>query len=240
MGYKLLFEDCFETDGLPNEKFWNIEKGGHGFGNQEDQYYTRRLKNVYVKDHILNITAYKETYYHRHYTSAKLTTQNKQFIRYGRVEVMASLPKGEGTWPAIWFLGDNIKTAGWPLCGEIDLMEHVGKNPESIHFSLHSEGKNHHIGNQPTAFFKIPGILEGFHEYRMDWDETSISFYLDGMHYVTFTKDQQDDEINWPFDQGFYLILNLAIGGTWGGQIDDTIFPVSMKFKYVKVYERSE
>jgi beta-glucanase (GH16 family) len=240
MGYKLLFEDLFETEGLPNPHIWDIEKGGHGFGNQEDQYYTQRLKNVFIKDGILTITAHKEDYYHRHYTSAKLTTKNKKSISYGRVEVMASLPKGAGTWPAIWFLGDNIQTVGWPQSGEIDLMEHVGKNPEFIHFSLHSEGKNHHIGNQPTAFFKIPGILEGFHEYRMDWDETSIRFYLDGKHYVTFHQHEGDTSIQWPFHQGFYLILNLAIGGTWGGPIDDSIFPVSMKFKYVKVYERSE
>jgi len=240
MGFKLILEDHFQGTGSPNPKIWNVEKGGHGFGNQEDQYYTTRTKNIHVKDGTLNIIAHKEKYYHRNYTSAKLTTKNKVSIQYGRIEVMAALPKGLGTWPAIWLLGDKIDQKGWPLCGEIDLMEHVGKNPEFIHFSLHSKGQNHHIGNQPTAFFKILGILDGFHEYRMDWDEKKISFYIDQVHYVTFEKGQHDDEVNWPFDQGFYLILNLAIGGTWGGSIDDSIFPQTMKFKYVKIYERSE
>lgn len=240
MAYKLCFEDLFLQDGAPDPSIWNVEKGGHGFGNNEDQYYTTRKKNVIVKDGMLSIIAHKEKYYHRHYTSAKLTTKGKKSIKYGRIEVVASLPKGKGTWPAIWFLGDNIDQAGWPLCGEIDLMEHVGWHPSWIHFSLHSEGRNHHIGNQPTAFFEIDGILEGFHAYRLDWDEQGMSFYVDHTHYATFLKQENDDERYWPFDQGFYLILNLAIGGTWGGEIDDSIFPVSMKVKSVKVYERCE
>lgn len=236
--YRLLWEDNFDYEGTPNPTLWNVEVAGHGFGNNEAQYYTNRTQNVNVQNGELIITGLKEDYVNRHYTSAKLTTEGKKHLRYGRIEVMASLPKGAGTWPAIWFLGTDIDQLGWPACGEIDLMEHVGHNPETIHFSLHSKTNYHHIGNQPTAVFKIPGILEGFHEYRMDWTEEEIAFYLDQKLMVTFKKKDYIHRAAWPFDKEYYLILNLALGGTWGGPIDDTIFPTVMRFKYVKVYER--
>ena len=238
--YKLVWEDTFNNDGRPNEDNWQIEVAGHGFGNNEAQFYTDRLQNVCIKDGILHITAHKEKYEHRAYTSAKLTTKGKKHIMYGRVEVMAQLPIGKGTWPAIWFLGTNMKEAGWPACGEIDLMEHVGHNPEQIHFSLHSRTNHHLIGNQPTLALKVPGILKGFHEYSMDWSEDKFIFYIDRKEIVRFNKKDYVPRAEWPFDQPFYLILNLAIGGTWGGEIDDQIFPAVMKFQYVKVYERSE
>jgi beta-glucanase (GH16 family) len=193
---------------------------------------------VFIKNGILNIVAYKEKHLNREYTSAKLTTLNKKSIKYGRVEVMAKIPEGAGTWPAIWFLGENMREVGWPLCGEIDLMEHVGKNPKHIHFSLHSKSYNFHRHNQPTEVVFKDDIFEGFHEYAMNWDEKSISFELDKVHVATFTKKKNDKVDEWPFDQNMYLILNLAIGGNWGGAIDDSIFPVSIQFKYVKVYER--
>ena len=238
--YKLVFEDTFNQNGRPREDLWNIEVAGHGFGNDEAQFYTDRLKNVFVKDGVLHLVAHKENYLHRHYTSAKLTTKNKKHIRYGRVEVMAKIPKGFGTWPAIWFLGTNMDQVGWPTCGEIDLMEHVGKNPEHIHFSLHSRTNHHLIGNQPTLALDVPGILDGYHEFAMDWTEQFFIFYIDKKEIVRFNKADYIAKAEWPFDHPFYLILNLAIGGTWGGPIDDSIFPVTFSFKYVKVYERSE
>ncbi len=236
--YRLLWQDIFDYEGTPDSNYWNIEVAGHGFGNNEAQYYTNRLKNVRVHEGELIITGLKEDYKNRHYTSGKLTTKDKKHLKYGRVEVMASLPKGRGTWPAIWFLGTDMEQVGWPACGEIDLMEHVGHNPETIHFSLHSKTNYHHIGNQPTAVFKLPGILEGFHEYRMDWTEEEVSFYLDKTLMVTFKKQDYIHKAAWPFDKDYYLILNVALGGTWGGTIDDSIFPTEMRVKYVKVYER--
>lgn len=238
--YKLVWEDTFQTHGRPDETIWNIEVAGHGFGNNEQQFYTDRPSNVSIKKGILSIVAQKEDYEHRHYTSAKLTTRGKKHIQYGRIEVMAKLPTGKGTWPAIWFLGTNIDEVGWPACGEIDVMEHVGHNPEQIHFSLHSRTNHHLIGNQPTLALKVPGILEGFHEYAVDWSKESFIFYIDKKEIVRFNKNDYLPKAEWPFDQPFYLILNLAIGGTWGGPIDDSIFPMSMQFQYVKVYERSE
>jgi beta-glucanase (GH16 family) len=240
MPYKLLWADLFEHNGQPDPTIWNLIKGGSGFGNNESQFYTDRPKNVFIQDGILNIVAYHEPFEHREYTSAKLTTAKKKTIGYGRVEVVAQLPQGAGTWPAIWFLGNNISEVGWPLCGEIDLMEHIGRNPKHIHFSLHSKTYNFHKNNQPTSIVVQEDIFEGFHTYAMEWDDQHITFLLDEVPYATFTKQSNDTPEQWPFDQGFYLILNLAIGGNWGGAIDDTIFPVSLRIKSVKVYESGE
>jgi len=240
MNYKLLWSDHFTKDGAPDESIWNIEHAGHGFGNNENQFYTKELKNAYIENGILNIVAYKEKYEHRDYTSAKLTTYQKKSIQYGRVEVMAKIPQGAGTWPAIWFLGEQFHEIGWPICGEIDLMEHVGRNPKNIHFSLHSKTFNFHRHNQPTMVVYKEDIFEGFHEYAINWDNKEISFELDRIKVATFKKKKNADVEEWPFNQPMYLILNLAIGGNWGGAIDDSIFPVSLQFKYVNVYERSE
>lgn len=238
--YKLVWEDQFNYEGRPNEELWQIEVAGNGFGNNEAQFYTDSLKNIFVKDGTLHIVAHKEDYEHRHYTSAKLTTLNKNHIRYGRIEVMIKLPTGKGTWPALWLLGTNMKEVGWPTCGEIDLMEHVGHNPGHIHFSLHSRTNHHLIGNQPTLALDVPGILEGFHEFSVDWTPDDFTFYIDKKEIVKFNKNDYIGHADWPFDHPFYFIMNLAIGGTWGGPIDDKIFPMTMACQYVKVYERSE
>jgi beta-glucanase (GH16 family) len=218
------------------------ETGGHGFGNGEAQYYTDRLKNAFVKDGLLNIVGYKEDYEKNKYTSAKLTTYGKKSILFGRVEVCAKLPLGLGTWPAIWLLSDAYKKGvSWPLCGEIDLMEHVGNHPGFVHFSLHSKSYNHLNHLQPTHIVEDMALTQGFHEYAFEWDEEELRFFIDKKHHVTFHRGDEHrltDEGGWPFHQPFYLILNLALGGWWGGKIDDSIFPVTMQFKYVKVYER--
>lgn len=240
MTYKLVWQDLFDIDGLPNPEIWNIEIGGGGFGNNEDQFYTNNKKNIYIKDHILHIVGHKEVYENRFYTSAKITTRNKKEMMHGRIEVMAKVPRGAGTWPAIWLLGTDIKDKGWPMCGEIDMMEHVGHNEGFLHFSLHSKTFNHIIRNQPTYIHKEDRLLDDFHEYAINWDENQISFFVDNIHMATFSKDNQTNEREWPFNKPYFLILNLALGGTWGGPIDDSIFPVDFKFKYVKVYEKGE
>jgi len=240
MTFKLLWEDNFEKDGKPNDMIWNLETGGHGFGNNEFQYYTNHDKNAFIKDGILNIVSYKEPFENREYTSAKLTTKNKKSIRYGRIEVSAKIPEGFGTWPAIWLLGNNMKEVGWPLCGEIDMMEHVGRHPKDIHFSLHTKTLNFHQHNQRTEVVYVPNLFNEFHEYAIEWKENEITFFLDKKKHQTFTRNDNDTDAEWPFNQEFYLILNLAIGGNWGGAVDDQIFPSTMQFRYVKVYERSE
>lgn len=237
--YKLIWQDLFQKNGRPDPDIWRYETGGYGFGNNEAQYYTDRLKNAYVEDGILHIKAYKETYENREYTSAKLITYGQKSFQYGRIEVKAKLPKGHGTWPAIWLLPDSIQRGKpWPLSGEIDLMEHVGKAPDRIHFSLHSQAYNHRLNNQPTFDLTYADVSEKFVEYAMEWDEQSITFFLDQQEIVTFNKKTDDQEEEWPFDQPYYLILNLAIGGWWGGTIDENALPATMQIAYVKVYER--
>lgn len=239
MGYKLVWADYFNKDGRADESIWTYETGGHGFGNNEDQYYTDSLKNAFVKDGKLNIVAYKEDYENRHVTSAKLTTYNKKAIQYGKIVVKAKIPEGQGTWPAIWLLPNSIKEGmPWPLCGEIDLMEHVGREPNRVHFSLHTKKYNHIIRTQYTHIIENKEIFDEFKAYELRWDQESITFYLDGIKQVRFEKRDNDGIEGWPFDQPFYLILNLAIGGNWGGDIDDNIFPSLFQIASVEVYEK--
>lgn len=239
MGYKLVWFDKFEVDGKPNEDKWTFETGGHGWGNDESQYYTNDIRNAFVKDNILNIVAYKEEYKDNHYTSAKLTTYNKKSIKHGRVKVSAKLPKGFGTWPAIWMLPNSIQeNMPWPECGEIDIMEHIGREPEHLHFSLHSKKYNHKINTQLTHVYNKDNMYEDFNDYEVRWGSDFISMYFNGIHIKTFNKIEEDGFEGWPFDQEFYLILNLAIGGGWGGKIDDSIFPVTLQIASVEIYEK--
>jgi beta-glucanase (GH16 family) len=240
MTYKLLWQDQFDKDGYLNSDIWTIETGGNGFGNNEAQFYTNQEKNIYVKDQMLHIVAHKEDYEHRHYTSGKLSTYQKKHIKYGRIEVEAKLPKGSGTWPAIWLLGENKKEVGWPMCGEIDLIEHIGRRPGQFHFSLHTQTFNHKKNNHLTYVYDDLSLLDDFQTYSMEWDEGQISFYINQKLMATFKKSKHATQEDWPYDQPFHLIINLAIGGHWGGAIDESIFPVEFKIKSIKVYERSE
>jgi beta-glucanase (GH16 family) len=239
MGYECVWQDLFAIDGSPDSRYWQLETGGHGFGNHEEQFYTDRLENAFVKDGILTIRAVKENYQNCRYTSAKLTTYGKRHIEQGRIEIMAKLPVGHGTWPAIWLLGTNMKEGiPWPTCGEIDMMEHVGHAPDHVHFSLHSKNRHFHNNNQLNHVIQAAGLAEDFHEYALEWEKDYMSFYLDRRHIVRFDREQGSTVETWPFNQPFYLILNLALGGIWGGKIDDSSLPASFQFSYVKVYER--
>lgn len=242
--WKMIFRDEFDGAGLPNEAKWNYDKGGHGWGNNEKQYYLEKsIENAYIKDGNLHITALEKPYEKSPYTSAKLTTYERFLMQYGKVEVRAKLPKGRGTWPAIWMLPQSIRTneENWPLCGEIDIMEHVGKDPNVVHTSLHSEMYNHILGTQITHYDTLTDVFENFHTYGMEWDEKSIKFIYDGQVYFQSFKGQDgrnSENKGWPFDKPYYLILNLAIGGNWGGEIDPAIFPCTMVVDYVRVYQK--
>jgi beta-glucanase (GH16 family) len=245
-GWKLVFNDEFNYTGLPDSTKWTYETGGHGWGNNEKQFYLKNsLENSSVQNGILSIKAIKKDHEALHYTSAKLTTYNKFYLQYGKVEVMAKLPRGKGNWPAIWMLPVSIQTneESWPLCGEIDIMEHVGKDPNVMHTSLHSLLYNHVKGTQVTHFEKLPDVFNAFHKYGIEWTEKSISFYVDDKLFYESFKGQ-DGHITtnegWPFDKAYYLILNLAIGGNWGGEIDDAIFPNEMQIDYVRIYKKQE
>lgn len=241
--WKLVWSDEFNYNGLPDSSKWTYETGGHGWGNHEKQYYIEKsLENSIVKDGILRIIALKKDYENSNYTSAKLTTYTKFSIEYGKIEVRAKLPKGKGNWPAIWMLPESIKKneEGWPLSGEIDIMEHVGKDPNMVHTSLHSALYNHVKGTQVTHFERLKDVFDSFHKYAIEWSKEFIKFYIDDkLFYESFKGEDGRVTTNegWPFDKPYYLILNLAIGGDWGGEIDESIFPNEMQIDFVRIYK---
>ncbi|WP_406824704.1 glycerophosphodiester phosphodiesterase family protein [Pedobacter sp. KACC 23697] len=239
-GWKLKWADEFDNSGLPLTKNWGYDVGGRGWGNNELQYYTDAdSANAIVKKGNLNIIALKAEKENRHYTSARLVTKNKFDFKYGRVEVRAMLPKGRGLWPAIWALPTDSKYGSWPKSGEIDIMEHVGFDPDSVHGTVHTEKFNHVIHTQVGKALKVNNPYTEYHIYAIEWFTDHIDFFIDDQKYLTF-KNTQKGSGDWPFDQNFHIILNLAVGGNWGGKkgVDDAIFPATMKVDYVRVFQK--
>jgi beta-glucanase (GH16 family) len=258
-GYVLVWSDEFhptssKSKQLPDPARWNFEQGF--IRNNESQYYTsNRLENARVENGLLVIEARREKFPNHayeagsknprkkesaEYTSASLTTAGKAEWRYGRVDVRARVPKGRGVWPAAWMLGSNFRTVGWPRCGEIDIMEYVGFEPDTIHANIHTVKYNHARGTGKGNKIDLKRPYEQFHVYSVEWTAEKIDFMVDGKIYFTYVKEQGADESVWPFDQPHYLILNLAIGGAWGGQkgVDDSIFPQRYEIDYVRVYQK--
>jgi beta-glucanase (GH16 family) len=232
----LAWEDQFDGRGLPDTSRWDYEVGL--IRNNERQYYTRgRPGNARVEDGMLVIESHKEAYEGADYTSASLTSRASW--TYGRIEVRAKLPKGRGTWPAIWMLGTNIREVGWPMCGEIDIMEHVGFDPGRIHANIHTRAYNHVQRTNKGNSLLVSQPDEAFHVYEAVWTPARIDVLVDGHRYFTFAKETGGDAV-WPFDKPQYLVLNLAIGGSWGGQqgVDDSAFPTRFLIDYVRVYRR--
>lgn len=236
--------DEFEYVGLPDASLWSYDSGGGGWGNGEAQYYTRSdLDNAYVSDGTLHITALKESYNSQEYTSARLVSKYKGDWLYGKIQVRAKLPSGEGTWPAIWMLPTDWEYGGWPNSGEIDIMEHVGKDPLHIYGTIHTGAYNHNLGNQIGYNTIISDAESAFHVYELDWEPGRMEVFVDGASYGVFGYNPLSniDVLNsdaWPFDQRFHLIMNLAIGGSWGGTVDDSIFPQTLEVDYVRVYQK--
>lgn len=244
--YKLVWSDEFDGTEL-DRTVWDYQLGGGGFGNQEKQYYTDRPENVRVEEGCLVIEARKEQYENNSYTSGRINSKNRKAFAYGKFEARLQLAKGTGTWSAYWMMGNNYDIYRWPACGEIDIMEHVGKEPTMISHALHTSEANGTNGRNWNSRKYIDGIEEGFHTYTFvwekDWDngDDLLQFLVDGE--VTAQRYQPHGATDykvWPFDKEFFLIFNLAIGGTWGGAIDDSIFnePVQMKVDYIRVYQR--
>ena len=231
----LIFSDEFQYEGAPDSMKWDYDLGDHGWGNNESQNYTNSLENACVKNGKLYITAKKTD---SGYTSARLVTRGKFSFQYGRIEVSAKLPRGVGSWPAIWMLPDSINEKGWPLCGEIDIMEHVGKDEDTVVVSLHSKLYNHILGTQKSYSGPLPGVCDNFNTYICQWDEAAIEFYFNSNRVARYEKNSGDtSEAGWPFDQPFHLLLNIAVGGNWGGPvIDDEAMPFVMEIEYVRVY----
>jgi len=230
----LVWEENFDGEVLDESK-WTFALGDGcpelcGWGNNEPQIYTRN--NHELRNGKLYITVRKED---STYTSTRITTKDKFDFQYGRVEARAKIPSGKGVWPAFWMLGSNIDEAGWPLSGEIDILEYVGKEPGTIFTSLHTQDSHGNTIN--TRKTKIEGIEEGYHIYAADWSAEKIEFFVDGKSVYTFNPKGRTREV-WPFDQPFYLLLNVAVGGNFGGpEIDDSIFPQEFVIDYIRVYQ---
>lgn len=236
---KLVWADEFNGSGLPDTTRWSYDTGGHGWGNNEKQFYTnQRSGNARVEGGKLIIEAHKEAFNGGEYTSARLVTKNKGDWKYGRVEVKAKLPQGRGIWPAIWMLPTDWKYGGWPKSGEIDIMEFVGYLPDSLYGSIHTGAFNHAIGTNKTGSVFRKDLSTAFHVYAIEWSPKEIQFYIDGERYYRFPNNGTGSDA-WPFDQAFHLLLNVAVGGNWGGKlgVDDTIFPQRMEVEYVRVYQ---
>jgi len=235
----LVWSEEFNYNGLPDSTKWNYQVGGHGWGNNELQFYTEAdSQNVKVENGHLTITALKKTMGKREYTSARLVTKNKGDWLYGKIEIRAKLPKGRGIWPAIWMLPTDNIYGGWPSSGEIDIMEHVGYMPDSVFMTVHTKSFNHMIGTSVSKGIKLANIYSDFHTYTIDWNEERIDFYVDGIKHHTFDNLNKSFK-EWPFDKRFYLVLNIAVGGGWGGKkgVDNNIFPTSMEIDYVRVFQ---
>ena len=247
--YNLVWSDEFDGATLNTEN-WTIEVNGSGGGNQEKQYYTDRTENIRIENGNLIIEARKEEYNNRQYTSGRINSREKRYFKYGKIEACIWIPAGGGTWPAFWTMGNDYKNVGWPKCGEIDIIEHVGNQPRMASFATHTPEKNGTRGNNWSARAYMDGLEENYHVYGIEWLEDDYN----GMDRIYFTIDGEqlamtqevfehvDENTYWPFNKEHFIILNLAIGGTMGGAVDDNIFssPVLMKVDWVRVYQRNE
>jgi beta-glucanase (GH16 family) len=230
----------------PDSNKWTYDIGGKGWGNHELESYTDRPENAHIETGNLVITARKETYtaadgVTRDYTSARLKTQSLFTQTYGRIEARIKIPEGQGVWPAFWMLGQDIPSAGWPKCGEIDIMENVGKEPGTIHGSLHGPSTVAPTSDL-TSIFTLPAgqnFAADFHLYAVEWEPDTVRFYVDSNLYATFRSFDWPAGGKWVFDHPFFMILNLAVGGDWPGSPDATTkFPQTMLVDYVRVYTK--
>lgn len=228
----LVWSDEFNTDGAPDPTKWgyDIGTGGNGWGNNELEYYTNRPENAIAENGVLKITAIKESYSGSAYTSARILSKDKFDFTYGKIEVKAKLPAGVGTWPAVWMLGSNINTVGWPACGEIDIMEHRGSELNKIFGTLHYPGRSG--GNADGATTIISNATTEFHIYSLEWSASSIQIYVDGLLYHTVNNSGSI-----PFNHDFFFIMNVAMGGGFAGSVDPAFTKDSMEVDYIRVYK---
>lgn len=244
----LVMSEEFDVNGAPNPDLWsyNIGTGNNGWGNNEKQYYTDRPQNIIVENGNLKITARRELYLGSAFTSARILTKGKLEQKYGRIEARIKLPLGQGLWPAFWMLGSNIQTGvenpdnsstlAWPACGEIDIMEYLGNSPTKIFGTVHGPGYSGGESISKNFFLSNSRFDTDFHVFGIEWDENKINFYVDDFLYHSVTPS--DVPGDWVFNQPFYLILNIAVGGNLPGSPNaETPFPQSMLVDYIRIYE---
>ncbi len=227
----LVWSDEFNTDGAPDATKWGYDlgNGSNGWGNSELEYYTNRPENASVQGGVLKINAIRENNNGFNFTSARLLSKGKFDFKYGKVEVSAKMPAGVGTWPAIWMLGSDVDTNSWPNCGEIDIVEHLGRDLNKIYSTLHYPG--HSGGNADGNTKVISNATTAFHKYSLDWSASSIKIYVDDqlVHSVV-------NSAAIPFNHNFFLILNLAMGGNFAGPVDPSVTGATLEIDYVRVY----
>lgn len=241
---KLVWSDEFNHSGLLDSTKWGYDLGrgcpqNCGWGNNELQYYTvARKENARVENGCLIIEAHKENFSDAKYTSARVVSKNKGDWKYGRIEVKAKLPAGTGMWPAIWMLPTKWEYGGWPKSGEIDIMENVGYWPDSVLSTVHTNAYNGMLGTQKTSGIRLPDNATVFHVYAIEWTKEKIRFFVDDTLISEFLNDHKGFD-TWPYDKEFHLLMNIAVGGNWGGKfgVDDKIFPQKMMIDYVRVYQ---
>lgn len=236
--YKLVWADEFNYTGLPDSNYWTYETGY--VRNNESQYYVaRRLANSRVQNGSLTIAARNDNYQHHPITSASVITKGKRSFLYGKIEVRAKMPVGAGAWPAIWTLGTNRNKVGWPFCGEIDILEWLGRAPQYIFGSLYTANSSGQVTSKVTPYSPqdYATLSSKYHVYSIEWDSTKIRYFYDGINYVTYRASDMTATEWQPFKKPQYLLLNLAIGGTAGGTIDSTKFPFIYKIDYVRYYK---
>jgi len=238
--WEMVWSDEFNTEGRPDDNTWQYDLGDGcplcGWGNNELQYYTDSLKNVRIENGHLIIQVHKENIGSKKFSSTRI--KSKKDIKYGKVAVRLKNPSRKGVWPAVWMLPSENKYGRWPQSGEIDIMEHVGFNPDSIFGTVHTEAYNHLKFTQKMGRLHLPKNEDAFYEYSIEWNEEKIDFLVDGSKYFTF-ENEKKNEAYWPFDQKFHLIINLAIGGNWGGKhgVSEEIVEQKMEIDYVRVYK---
>jgi beta-glucanase (GH16 family) len=237
-GWEIVWRDEFDGSEL-DLKNWTFDLGGGGWGNQEWQAYTDRSENVRLENGMLVIEAREEeaTFSGRPYSSARIKTQGLHAWQYGRIEARLKLPYGQGIWPAFWMLGENITYKGWPASGEIDIMEHIGREPDHIYATVHAPGYSGGNGVGTSITTSADSLRNDFHVYAIEWEENQIRWYFDDQEFFKITPEDVPGE--WIFDHPFFIILNLAVGGGWPGYPNTTtVFPQFMYVDYVRVYQR--
>lgn len=234
-GWNLVWSDEFDGTKI-DPKDWVFDKGGSGWGNVEMEYYTDRPENARLENGMLVIEARQEQYDRLNYTSARINTHGLHEFQYGRIEARMKLPYGQGIWPAFWMLGSN---ASWPLGGEIDIMEYIGKTPDTVYQTVHGPGYSGAKGIGSHFILTADSLKNDFHIYTIEWTKNEIHWYVDYQEVFKVTLDQIPAGTQWVFDHPFFIILNLAVGGSWPGFADDTtVFPQQLKVDYVRVYQK--
>ena len=243
-GWKLVWADEFDgpAGSFPDASRWVADVGGSGWGNNQLEFDTARSENAALDGQgVLVITARKESYMGKMYTSVRLKTQGKFEHTYGRYEARMRIPFGQGMWPAFWMLGANIGATPWPGCGEIDIMENIGKEPDRIHGTLHGPGYSGSNGiGAPTKLDASAKYADDYHVFAIEWEKDIVRWYVDSKLYQTRTPSDLPNGARWVYDHAFFILINLAVGGTWPGNPDaNTMFPQTLRVDYVRVYDRA-